>query len=249
MKTESILRAAVVISFIVLIELLCRLGVVPASVLLAPSTMVTHGAELLRAGKFNHDIGISLLEIVAASIVSVLLGFVIGLVIHALPRIRRALEPFLSSYYAVPTFIFYPVFIVVLGVGPLPIIAIAVLLAVVTMITATLDGLDRIPRALHKSGLVMRLPAWRSAFFIKLPAALPYLFTGMKLAVAYSFIGVIASEFILSGSGVGYAIGYAYNNFQNDDMYSLMLLILIAVTVVNMVLNRIDHRFQSRRQR
>jgi NitT/TauT family transport system permease protein len=95
----------------------------------------------------------------------------------------------------------------------------------------------------------MRLPVWRSAFFIKLPAALPYLFTGMKLAVAYSFIGVIASEFILSGSGVGYAIGYAYNNFQNDDMYSLMLLILIAVTAVNMVLNRIDHRFQSRRQR
>lgn len=249
MKTETWLRAAVVIGFIALIEGLCRLGVIPSSVLLAPSSMVTHGVEMLRGRKYDHDIGISLLEIVAASIVSVVLGFVAGLGIHAVPRLRRAVEPLLSSYYAVPTFIFYPVFIVVLGVGPLPIIAIAVLLAVVTMITATLDGLDRIPRALHKSGLVMRLPAWRSALHIKLPAALPYLFTGVKLAVAYSFIGVIASEFILSGAGVGYAIGYAYNNFQNDDMYSLMLLILVTVTLVNAVLNRIDHRFQSRRQR
>jgi NitT/TauT family transport system permease protein len=163
--------------------------------------------------------------------------------------LRRAIEPLLSSYYAVPTFIFYPVFIVVLGVGPLPIIAIAVMLAVVTMITATLDGLDRIPRALHNSALVMRLSPWRSALYIKLPAALPYLFTGVKLAVAYAFIGVIASEFILSGSGIGYAIGYAYNNFQNDDMYSLMLLVLVTVTLVNMVLNHIDRRFQLRRQR
>src|SRR5260370_20973732 len=113
--------------------------------------MVTHGADLLRAGKFNHDIGISLLEIVAASIVSVLLGFVIGLVIHALPRMRRALEPFFSSYYAVPTFIFYPVFIVVLGVGPLPIVPIPVLLAVVTMITAPPDGPHRSPRPLHQN--------------------------------------------------------------------------------------------------
>jgi NitT/TauT family transport system permease protein len=117
------------------------------------------------------------------------------------------------------------------------------------MITATLNGLDRIPRALHKSAQVMRLSPWRCALHIKLPATLPYLFTGVKLAVAYAFIGVIASEFILSGSGIGYAIGYAYNNFQNDDMYSLMLFVLVLVTLVNAVLNRIDQRFQSRRQR
>src|SRR5260370_35013283 len=109
--------------------------------------MVTHGADLLRAGKFNHDIGISLLEIVAASIVSVLLGFVIGLVIHAFPRMRRALEPLLSSYYAVPTFIFYPVFIAVLGGRPLSISSIPGFRAVVAMITPTPAGLSRRARA------------------------------------------------------------------------------------------------------
>jgi NitT/TauT family transport system permease protein len=248
LKTESVVRAAVVFGFIALIEVLCRTGVIPASVLLPPSAMATHALELLQSRKF-HDIAISLFEIVTASILSVVLGFALGLGIHAVPRLRRAVESFLASYYAVPTFIFYPVFIVLLGVGTLPIIAIAVLLAIVTMITATLNGLDRIPHALHKSGLVMRLSPWRSALRIKLPAALPYLFTGVKLSVAYAFIGVIASEFILSGAGVGYAIGYAYNNFQNDDMYALMLLILVAVTLVNAVLNSIDRRLQSRRQR
>jgi NitT/TauT family transport system permease protein len=248
-RTETLVRIVVVAGFIALVELLCRVGVIPSNVLVPPSAMVSHGIELLKSGKFDHDIATSLVNIVAASVVSVLLGFVLGLGIHALPSLRRSIEPLLSSYYAVPTFIFYPVFIVLLGVGSAPIIAIAVMLAVVTMITATLNGLDRIPRALHKSAQVMRLSPWRSAIHIKLPATLPYLFTGVKLSVAYSFIGVIASEFILSGSGIGYAIGYAYNNFQNDDMYSLMLFVLVLVTLVNVVLNRIDHRFQARRQR
>ena len=52
---------------------------------------------------------------------------------------------------------------------------------------------------------------WR----IRLPAAAPHLFSGLKLAVAYSFIGVIAGEFILSTKGVGHEIAYAYNNFDN----------------------------------
>jgi NitT/TauT family transport system permease protein len=248
-KAESLIRVAVVAGFIVVVELLCRSSIIPSSVLIPPSAMVTHGIDLLRGGKFDHDIVTSLVNIVAASIVSVLLGFVLGLGIHALPSVRRSIEPLLSSYYAIPTFIFYPVFIVILGIGSLPIIAIAVMLSVVTMITATLNGLDRIPRALHKSAQVMRLSRWRSAIYIKLPATLPYLFTGVKLSVAYAFIGVIASEFILSGSGIGYAIGYAYNNFQNDDMYSLMLFVLVLVTLVNVVLNRIDQRFQARRRR
>lgn len=248
-KKETGWRAGVVIGFVLLIEGLCRSGVIPVAVMIAPSAMFLHGVELLREGRYLHDIATSFANIVAASVVAVVLGFLLGLTIHALPSVRRSLEPLLASYYAVPTFVFYPVFIVVFGVGALPIIAIAVMLAIVTMITATLTGLDRIPRSLSKTARVMRLTVWQSALRVKLPAALPYLFSGVKLSVAYAFIGVIASEFILSGSGIGYAIGYAYNNFQNDDMYALMLMVLIAVTLINVVLNRIDARFQARRQR
>ena len=52
---------------------------------------------------------------------------------------------------------------------------------------------------------------------VVLPAALPNLFGGIKLALAYSFIGVIAGEFILSSGGLGYGIAYAYESFENRD--------------------------------
>jgi NitT/TauT family transport system permease protein len=163
--------------------------------------------------------------------------------------VRHAVEPFLASYYAVPTFMFYPVFIVVFGVGAAAIIAIAVLLSIVAMITATLTGLDRIPPVLGKTARVFRMSRASRAVMIDLPAAAPYLFTGVKLTFAYSLIGVLASEFILSGAGIGYAIAYAYNNFNNARMYGLMLLVIIVAVAANTALDSVDRRLQARVRR
>jgi NitT/TauT family transport system permease protein len=245
----ALLRYFVVAVLVLALEAGCRIGVVPTSVMIPPSQMFVHLCEILASGKFDADIRGSLGSIAVATVAAVLLGFLFGLLIHALPSLRRAIEPLLTSYYAIPIFIFYPVFIVMLGVGPLPIIAIGVLQAIVAMVTSTLNGLDRIPNVMRKSARMMRMPRWRTALFIHLPAASPYLFTGVKLAVAYAFIGVIASEFILSGAGIGYAIAYAYNNFENRDMYALMLFVLLLAIASNMVLSAFDKHFQARRQR
>jgi NitT/TauT family transport system permease protein len=249
MTYEGRIRLGLIVGFIMLIETLCRLNVVPATVMIAPSEMAGALAAILASGQFNSDIASSMGNVAAAAVISVVLGFVAGLVIHAWPALRGAVEPLLASYYAIPTFMFYPVFIIVFGVGNRAIIAIAVLLAVVAMITATLNGLDRIPQVLRKTARMYRMSRPNRALLIDLPAAAPYLFTGVKLSVAYAFIGVIASEFILSGSGLGYAIAYAYNNFQNREMYALMLLILVMVTVVNGALDAVDKRLQARQRR
>jgi NitT/TauT family transport system permease protein len=247
--SEKLLRVIVVVAMILLVELLCYTGIIPRMVMIAPSDMVVELGKILASGQFSADIQITFTNIAISTVLSVLLGFAAGVIIYSLPSLRDAIEPLLASYYAVPTFVFYPIFITLFGVGSASIIAIAVLLAVVSMVTATLNGLDRIPRVLRKTGQIYRMSRVKTALLIELPAAMPYLFTGVKLSVAYSFIGVIASEFILSGAGVGYAIAYAYNLFENGHMYALMLLVLIAVTVVNTLLNIVDRRLQARRQR
>ena len=71
----------------------------------------------------------------------------------------------------------------------------------------------------------------------------------LKLALAYSFIGVIAGEFILSGGGLGYSIAYAYNDFDNQTMYALMMFVLIVVTVVNARAHVWEQRLLRRRGR
>jgi NitT/TauT family transport system permease protein len=249
MKREAWIRLMIVALLTVAVEILCRTKVIPATVLIPPSGMLVELVEILQSGELTADIVSTFGNILIATLIVATLGFATGVAIHAMPWLRTSVEPLLASYYAVPTFMFYPVFIVLLGVGSAPIIAIAVLLAIVAMITATLDGLDRIPGVLRKTARMYHLSRLRTSVLIELPAASPYLFTGVKLAVAYCFIGVIASEFILSGSGLGYAIAYAYNNFENRKMYALMLLVLIAATAVNSALNAVDFRLQARRVR
>ena len=65
--------------------------------------------------------------------------------------------------------------------------------------------------------------------------------------IAYSFIGVIAGEFVLSGAGIGHEIAFAYNNFDNPTMYGLMLLLIGFVSGLNMLLFAWERRFYQRR--
>jgi NitT/TauT family transport system permease protein len=249
MKYRGLITLGIVAALVQLLEVVCRTGLIAHTVLLPPSEVALSLYRLLLSGEVNHAILVTMGNIATSAAISITAGFVIGVIVHASRFLREGLEPFLTSYYAVPTFIFYPVFIVLFGVGNSAIIAIAVLMGIVTMITATLNGLDRVPRVFTRTARVLRMSPLATALLVQLPATAPYLFTGARLAIAYAFIGVIASEFILAGDGLGYAIAYAYNNFDNQTMYALMLLIFLAVTIVNTTLDLFDRRLQSRLRR
>jgi NitT/TauT family transport system permease protein len=228
------------------LEAACRTGLIDRQSVLPPSEMVAAMIEALRQKQILLAVASTGLNVLAAALMAILGGFAAGVTIRASRFLRNGIEPLLVSYYAVPTFIFYPVFVVLFGVGKLAIIAIAFCLGVVAMITATLTGLDAVPPVLMRTATVMRLGWLQRNGLIMLPATLPHLFTGARLAIAYAFIGVIASEFILSGEGLGYDIAYAYNNFDNRPMYGLMLLVLLSVAAINAALDAADRHLRRK---
>jgi len=179
----------------------------------------------------------------------VALGTVLGALVHGLPRLRRAIDPVLASYYSVPTFVFYPLLVAMLGLNMAPLVVLGVLSAAPAMVIATLAGLDGVPPVLRRVARVQRLGKVRTLRLVVLPAALPALFGGIKLALSYALIGVIAGEFILSGSGLGYAISFAYQSFDNRTMYGLMLFVLLVAVGANGLLYVWEGRLARRRQR
>lgn len=241
------IRLGLVAGALAALEAATQAELVSRHTIIPPSAMAAALAGLIASGAIAADIAKTLSNVAAAFVLSVTGGFLFGLLIHAVPRLRRALDPLLATYYAVPFFVFYPLLIVIFGMSDLPIIVIGFLFGVVAMVIATLNGLDRVPAVALKVARLARMDPLSVALAIKFPAAMPYLFTGIKLAVAYSFIGVIASEFILSGAGIGFSIAYAYNNFDNRTMYALMLFVLVSVTAVNMVLHGLEQRMLRRR--
>ena len=232
---------------VLLLEAACRAGIVKPLTMPAPSAMIVGLAKILASGRMNAAILKTLANVAAAFAASAIFGIALGALIHRVAPVRRLLEPLFSTYYAVPIYAFYPLFIVVFGLGDAPQVLIGFMLAVVGVIVSTLNGLDSVPRVLTKTARVWRMNAAQTALQITLPYAAPHLFTGVKLAAAYSFIGVIGAEFIMSQSGLGYEIRFAFDNLDNSVMYPLILLILIVSVGVNMTLDHWDKRLRARR--
>src|SRR5699024_10564449 len=133
-------------------------------------------------------------------------------------------------------FAFYPVLIGIFGVNPIPIVLIAWAWAVVAVVVNTVTGFRAIPDVHHKTVAVYGLSRWEAFWQIYLPAAVPQVFSGVKLAITYSIIGVVASEFILATEGLGWLVAFNYNNFGLSEMYAgIMLVVVITMTITTLV--------------
>ena len=239
-------RAAVIVAAFVALEILCRAGIIPRATMIPPTEMAAALWQMLESGRANADIAFTLINTLAAIGLSVFLGFWLGAALHALPRLRRVFEPLLSAYYAVPVFVFYPLFIVAFGVGRTALIVMGAMFGVVAMIVNTMTGLDRVPAVIARTASVLRLGPLRRLVLLRLPAASPHLVTGVKLAVAYAVIGIVAGEFILSTAGIGKRIAFGYQDFDNRTMYGMLLLLLLAVMIVNGALSHWEKRLHLR---
>lgn len=246
--THAGLVRLIVIGFAVgVLEVASRMAWINPISFIPPSRMVVGAYDALFSGKYSHDILLTIQTVAWALLLTVVAGLAGGIVLFKLPRLRRVIDPLLTSYYAVPIFMFYPLFIVLFGLNRIPLVATGFLFAVVAMMVNVLNGLERVPAVMFKVARLHRMSRLDEIRLIVLPASLPYIFTGLKLAVAYTTVAVIAGEFILSGAGFGYQIAFAYNNFENVPMYGLMLLLLVSVGSINMVLFSWEKRLHLRR--
>jgi NitT/TauT family transport system permease protein len=247
MSRLRLYQISIVAAFVLLLEALCLAGIIDKVTMPPPHIIIRDLVRMVLAGRYFAEIGKSLANVLLAFTSAYLIGVVVGTTLHGHQRVREILDPLFATYYAIPVFAFYPLFIVIFGLGDGPQVLIGFMLAIVAVIVTTLNGLDRVPLVLKKTARVNGLTALQTARQITLPFCAPYLLTAAKLALAYAFIGVIGSEFIMARSGMGYEISYAYTNFDNATMYPLILLILLLSIAANSLLSRWERILLARR--
>lgn len=247
MSRITLYRVLMIVAAVLLLEVLCLVGVIDRLTMQAPHLIVRDLANILISGKYNAAIAKTMTNASIALVLALVVGVATAVALHGFRGLREALDPLFATYYAVPVFAFYPLLIVLLGLGDAPQIGIGFMLGVVAVIVNTLNGLDRVPRVLRKTARIHRLGPVATALQVTLPYAGPYVLTGAKFAVAYSLIGIIGAEFIMSRGGMGYEISFAYTNFDNATMYPLIVLILVVSITINMLLSRWEKRLLTRR--
>lgn len=247
MKLVTIYQTVVVVAFVVLLEILCLVGIIDKVTMPPPHIIVRDFVRMFARGEYFSDIAVTMTNVVIAFVSAFVIGAITGTILHGYRTARDVLDPLFATYYAIPIFAFYPLFIVIFGLGDGPQLLIGFLLGVVAVIVTILNGLDRVPAVLKKTARISRLSPLQTALQVTLPFCAPYLLTAAKLALAYAFIGVIGSEFILARTGMGYEIGFAYTNFDNATMYPLILLILLMSIAANGLLSKWETVLLQRR--
>lgn len=247
MNRIALLRIAVILAAIGIVEIFCRVGMIDPFTMQAPSKIAQDLWKIIVTGKYNAAIAKTMSNAATAFVLAVGVGIFTAVVIHRRKLLRESLEPLFATYYAIPVLAFYPLLIIFFGVGDAPKITIAFMLAVIAVIVNVLNGLDRVPRVLLKTALIARMSPLETALHVTLPYASPYVLTGIKFAVAYSLIGIIGSEFIMSSDGMGFEISFAYNNFDNATMYPLIVLILLISITLNLGVSIWEKRLLTRR--
>jgi NitT/TauT family transport system permease protein len=247
MSGVRLYQVAVIAAFVALLEALCLSGVIDKITMPPPHIIVRDFVRLVVHGEYFHEIGMTMINVLIAFVSAFVAGVITGTILHAYRLARDVLDPLFATYYAIPVFAFYPLFIMIFGLGDGPQILIGYMLGVVAVIVTILNGLDRVPAVLKKTARINRLSPLQTALQVTLPFCAPYLLSAAKLALAYAFIGVIGSEFIMAREGMGYEIGFAYTNFDNATMYPLILLLLLFSISANAVLSRWEKLLLARR--
>ncbi|MEG9861335.1 MAG: ABC transporter permease [Parvularculales bacterium] len=190
--------------------------------------------------------GITAVEIISGLILGSLLGLLCALVMISLRSARRWLLPLLVISQAIPVFALAPVLVLWLGYGMASKIAMAVLIIFFPVAASFYDGLRRTETGWLDMAHVMtggqRFRLQRILWFIRIPAALPPMASGLRVATAVAPIGAVVGEWVGSSAGLGYMMLHASGRAQADVMFAALLsLVVMAVglySLVDIVLRR-----------
>lgn len=238
-------RLFIVVGFLVLLEIGPRVWGSNSLAIVPLSVMVLQIVEFFSTGVIWRHLTATGSMVLTAFLLATTSGLAIGYALWRNRRLSRMLNPYLTSYYALPVFAFYPALIGIFGVNRVPIILIAWAWAVVAVIVNTVTGFSKIKDSHHKLTRVYRLNRWQAFRRVQFPAAAPFIFNGIKLAVTYSIIGVVASEFILAPEGLGWLVSFHYNNFGVSEMYGAILLIVVLTMTITTLVSAAEHRIRT----
>ncbi|WP_433515855.1 ABC transporter permease [Nonomuraea sp. CA-143628] len=226
-------------------EILPRAQVVDPTFLPPLSDVLAAWYDLLRSGELADHAQASLARSLAGFGAAIVVAIPLGLLIGWYRPVAELLNPVLELFRNTAALALLPVFVLVLGLGETSKISIILYACAWPILLNTIAGVKSVDPLLIKSARSMGLGPYRLFQKVILPAAVPTIFTGIRLAGAYSILVLIAAEMVGAKAGLGYLINYAQYNFRVPDMYAGIITISVLGLLFNLLLVRLERRFST----
>lgn len=237
-----VLPPAIVIGLLVLIWQM--LGSRPGAALPSPSQVVTDTWELIIDPFFNNggnDVGLawqllaSLKRVAYGYSLAVIVGIGLGVLVGQSTWALRGLDPLFQVLRTVPPLAWLPISLAGFRDGNPSAIFVIFITAIWPIIINTSVGIRNIPEDYRNVSKVIRLNGLEYFSKIMLPAAAPYIFSGLRIGVGLSWLAIIAAEMLIGGVGIGFFIWDAWNSSRISDI----ILALVYVGLVGYILDRL----------
>ena len=180
---------------------------------------------------------VTLLETVLGFGLALMVGWSLAFLVDASPLLRVAVYPLLVASQTIPIVAIAPLLVIGFGFGLLPKVLVVMLVCFFPIVVNTVDGLAATDRDMLRLLQTMNAGRWQILRLLRIPAALPAIFTGLKLAVTYSVIGAVLAEWIGAQAGLGVYLARSLRAVRTDQVFvaalvsSALTLALFGLTV------------------
>ena len=234
MGQDVFLPIGVFIALLIVWELAVQLFDIPVYLLPAPSVIWTDTVAI--AGTIGNHTLATLATVVVGFFISFAISLPLAVFMTSSPLISSAIYPLLVLTQSIPKVALAPILVVMLGANELPRLVITFLVAFFPLVIAIAVGLVAVPDELIELGRSFKASKLQELYRIRLPYAVPFIFSGLKVAIALAVVGAVVGEFVNADKGLGYMIITATAFFKTPVAFgSLILLSVMGVVLFQVV--------------
>ncbi|HEX9461986.1 MAG TPA: ABC transporter permease [Alphaproteobacteria bacterium] len=223
------------LGILVLWEIACRVFALPEFLLPSPSAIMRAGLTM-SPGEWLGHIGSTLRVALIGYVASILISLPLAVALALSPLLSRTVYPILVVVHSTPIVAVAPIIVVALGVGDLPRVVITGIISFFPLVISTATGILATPDELIELSRSLRATRAREITQIRLPYAVPYIFSALKISITLSVIGAVVAEFVAAERGLGYAILFSTSTFKIPQAFAcLAVLVLLSLTLFRLV--------------
>jgi NitT/TauT family transport system permease protein len=246
---KEISRGAIsIFAGLVLWEILAR-ALLENELLIPPPSSVAHTFwRLLISGELAKHFQATLIEFAYGFSAACVLGVILGYLMGMYRWFDNILDPWIAMLYSIPVIALVPLIIIWFGIGILSKIVIVFKITLVAIILNTAAGIRNLDPVWLELGKSLRLSPWQTTYKIRLPGALPYIITGMRLGVGRALLAVVVAELMAANAGLGYLLRDSSETWDSPKLFvTVILLALIGLVSFNLI-KRFEQKIAPWRQ-
>ncbi|MGM7669717.1 ABC transporter permease [Microbacterium sp. A93] len=212
----------------------------------APASVVQAGLDLAAEGELGHHIAISVQRVLLGFVIGGVFGLLAGSVLGLSTWADTLLSPLIGAIRAVPSLAWVPLLILWMGINEdskVTLIAIGAFFPIFTNLYAALKHVD--PH-LVEAGRAFGFHGLRLLRTVQLPAVVPSVFSGLRLALAQAWLFLVAAELIAASMGLGWLLSDSQNNGRTDRLILAIILLAVIGKVTDTILGVVEQRANRR---